>query len=94
MQRMIRRALEAEKPVHTTYDLCLVEARYQAGVQSTLGLDTILGELPEARLTSSELEAESAPSRAPRSRLGYDTILSGKTREPRHLPFEVGTVIR
>ena len=36
-ERMLRRAIEAEKPAHTAYDLCLVEPRFRVGVQSTVG---------------------------------------------------------
>ena len=30
------------KPAHTRYDLCLVEPRFRVGLQSTVGLDTII----------------------------------------------------
>jgi phage tail-like protein len=38
-ERMIRRAVDAERPAQTAYDLCLVEPRFRVGVQSTVGLD-------------------------------------------------------
>jgi phage tail-like protein len=38
--------LEAEKPAHTDYDLCLVEPKMRVGVQSMLGIDSIVGGPP------------------------------------------------
>jgi phage tail-like protein len=74
-ERMFRRAVEAEKPAHTQYELCLVEARFRVGVQSTVGHDTILGEPARLRLAGT-CDTDTAPSRPPRHRLGYDTILA------------------
>jgi phage tail-like protein len=73
-ERKLRRALDAEKPSHTGYDLCLVEPRLRVGVQSTVGLDTIIGDYPVARLACCHEDAPS--SRPPRQRLGYDTVLA------------------
>ncbi|HEX6863314.1 MAG TPA: hypothetical protein VF414_10890, partial [Thermoanaerobaculia bacterium] len=79
-ERRLRRALDTEKPAHTAYDLCLVEPRFRVEVQSTVGLDTVIGGLPVTRLAChgahDELDGE-APSRPPHGRLGYDTVLSG-----------------
>jgi phage tail-like protein len=81
-ERMVRRAIDAEKPAHTSYDMQLVEARFRVGIQSTIGLDTIIGTIPMARLACVH-DADEPPSRPPRHRLGYDTILSaGPTVEP------------
>jgi phage tail-like protein len=77
-ERMVRRALDAEKPAHTCYDLCLVEPRFRVGLQSTVGLDTIIGAYPAARLACPH-EMDAPPSRPPRHRLGYDTILAGES---------------
>jgi phage tail-like protein len=80
---MVRRALDAEKPAHTQYDLCLVEPRFRVGLQSTVGLDTIIGAYPVARLACLH-DTEAPPSRLPHHRLGYDTILASRpTEEPR-----------
>jgi phage tail-like protein len=73
-ERMVRRALDTEKPAHTRYDLCLIEPRFRVGLQSSVGLDTIIGAYPVARLACTE-ERDVPPSRPPRNRLGYDTIL-------------------
>lgn len=75
-ERMLRRALDEEKPAHTHYDLCLIEPRFRVGLQSTVGLDTIIGDYPVARLSCPH-DTDTPPSRPPRHRLGYDTILAG-----------------
>ena len=75
-ERLLRRAIESEKPAHTSYELRLVEPRLRLGVQSTVGLDTIIGGRPSIRLdcgASQDLPA----ARAPRNRLGYDAVLGG-----------------
>jgi phage tail-like protein len=81
-ERMLRRALDTEKPAHTGYDLCLVEPRFRVGLQSTVGLDTIVGAYPVAHLACPH-DQETPPSQAPRHRLGYDMVLAG---EPTQAP--------
>jgi phage tail-like protein len=73
-EQLVRRAIDAEKPAHTSYELCLVEPRLRVGVQSTVGLDTVVGAYPRARLACRH-DQTVPPSRAPRHRLGYDTVL-------------------
>jgi phage tail-like protein len=73
-ESFLRRAIEAEMPAHLRYDLCLVEAGFRVGIQSTVGFDTIVGDLPAWRLPS---EPDlSAPSLPPLNGLGYGTALS------------------
>jgi phage tail-like protein len=93
-ERMLRRALDAEKPAHAAYDLCLVEPRFRIGIQSTVGLDTIIGTVPTARLTCPAEQDQAAPSRPLHSRLGYDTVLGGRGEAPGGLPLPVGSMIR
>lgn len=81
-ERMLRRAIDAEKPAHTAYELRLVPSRFRVGVQSTVGVDTILGDRPRARLAGG-CGSDRAPGRPPHSRLGYDTVLGGAARPPR-----------
>jgi phage tail-like protein len=89
-ERMLRRALEAEKPAHVAYELCLVEARFRVGVQSTIGFDTILGDYPQARLACpNQDDQELPPSRAPRYRLGYDMVLGGVPQPGPSLPLKM-----
>lgn len=80
-EELLLRAIDAEKPVHAQYQLCLVEPRLRVGIQSTVGVDTILGPEPYAVLASAEL-SDVPVNRPPRQRLGYDTVLACK-REPR-----------
>jgi len=74
-ERMFRRAIEAEKPAHTSYELNLVAARFRVGIQSTVGIDTIVGGQPCARVGG--ICTTAAPGQPPRNRLGYDTVLGG-----------------
>ncbi len=74
-EEMIHRALREEKPAHTSYELCLVEPRFRIGLQSTVGIDTILGAWPTARLACVH-DTTVPPSRLPRHVLGLDTILA------------------
>ena len=78
-ERMIRRALDAEKPAHTQYELCLIEPRFRLGAQSTIGLDTVIGAAPSLRLGCASCSSD-APSLPPAGRLGYDSVLSGSGR--------------
>jgi phage tail-like protein len=89
-ERMVRRALDTEKPAHTHYDLCLVEPRFRVGLQSTLGLDTIIGDYPVARLACLH-DTDAPPSRPARHRLGYDTILSAPPARGPHVHLTPGT---
>lgn len=73
-ERLLRHALETAKPAHTAYDLCLVEPRFRVGYQSTVGLDTVIGACPHARLACRH-ESDLPPALPPRGRLGYDTVL-------------------
>ena len=56
----------------------MVEPRFRAGVQSTVGIDTVVGGYPAAQLACTN-DTDAAPSRPPRNRLGYDTVLCGGT---------------
>ncbi|MFB2881588.1 phage tail protein [Floridanema aerugineum] len=62
-ERQIRALIDAEKPGHTQYTLNSVEPRLRVGVQSRLGMDTLVGTYPRLVLNYC-------------STLGSDTILS------------------
>jgi phage tail-like protein len=86
-QRLLERGLRLELPVHVAAEVTLVEPHFQAGVQATLGIDTVAGPAPVMRLCSSEVvspDRAPAPARSPRGRLGYDTVLAGDRRAARH----------
>jgi phage tail-like protein len=76
-ERMLTRAIEQEKPAHIKFELNLVQPGIQIGVQSTLGVDTIIGGDQPTILTCLDDE-DTATSRPPYSRLGIDTILGSK----------------
>lgn len=78
-ERMLRRALDAEKPAQTQYDLCLIEPRFRVGAQSTIGVDTVIGAAPSLRL-GCDCPTAAAPGLPPLGRLGYDTVLSTDER--------------
>lgn len=69
---LIRRAIEAQKPAHATYELVLIEPRFRVGDQSTIDLDTIIG-APHPTLLEC---GEDPPSRPPHQRLNFDTMLA------------------
>lgn len=83
-EAILRRAIEEVKPAHTSYDLRVLAPRFRVGVQSSVGLDSIIGEHPTTRLvgldehgteTNSDGHLRGA-SLPPSSRLGYDTVLA------------------
>lgn len=76
-EEMVHRALREEKPAHTSYDLCLIEPRFRVGLQSTIGIDSIVGGWPRARLACIH-DPDVPPSRPPRHRLGFDTVLGAR----------------
>jgi phage tail-like protein len=85
-QRLLERGLRLELPAHVAAEVTLVEPHFQAGVQATLGVDTVAGPAPFMRLSPAELAAPDrapAPARPPRGRLGYDTVLAGERRSTR-----------
>lgn len=76
-ERMLRRAIDSEKPAHTDYTLHLVEARFRVGVQARLGVDAVIGALPAPQplMGESGPDSDAPPSQAPHGRLGYDIVL-------------------
>ena len=68
-EEMLRRAIESEKPAHTKCDLTLFQPHTRVGLQSTIGLDMVVGGYPTTRL-------------AQRGKLGVDAVLSGTSETP------------
>jgi hypothetical protein len=58
----IRAVLDAEKPAHTDYHLCVIEPRLRVGLQATVGVDAIVA-------------APEPPGRLGESALGVDARL-------------------
>ena len=42
-QALLQRAIDLQRPAHTSFSLVLVEPRFRIGSQSTLGLDSVVG---------------------------------------------------
>jgi phage tail-like protein len=63
IERQIRAVIEDQKPGHTQYTFEKVESRFRVGVQSTVGMDTLVGTYPRLVLNYC-------------STLGYDTVLN------------------
>jgi phage tail-like protein len=68
----VRRIIDAEKPAHTDYHLCLVEPDMRVGFQAQVGIDTIVGGPPP-------------PLRLGATRLGVETNLPGTPGEAGHI---------
>jgi phage tail-like protein len=64
-REMLRRMIEAEKPAHTDYHLCFVEATMRVGIQAHIGIDSIVAGPPRP------LELDGLA-------LGQDTFLGDK----------------
>ena len=76
----VRRVIEAEKPAHTGYDLCLVRPDLRVGFQATVGVDTIVGGPPEPlRLGEAllGLRATLPPPIGGAARVGQDARVGG-----------------
>lgn len=59
-RQALRDLIDAEKPAHTDFQLCLVEPRMRVGVQARVGIDSIVaGPGPAMRLGNVELGHES-----------------------------------
>jgi phage tail-like protein len=91
-EEQLLRAVESEKPAHTQFQLCLVEPRFRLGVQSTVGVDTLLGEEPVAILACAD-RSDIPLNRPPRQRLGYDTVLGCGPGQRGGIPLHPGARI-
>jgi hypothetical protein len=60
-RQALRDLIEAEKPAHTDFQLCLVEPRMRVGVQARVGIDSIVaGPVPAMRLGTGEPGGDSS----------------------------------
>jgi phage tail-like protein len=80
-EQMLRRAIDAERPAHVAYDLCLVEPRLRVGVQSAIGVDSVIAGPVRTVLPAGNQAHDPDPARRPppsrtlRGRLGLDAVL-------------------
>src|SRR5262249_28331302 len=78
----LRRVIAAEAPAGTHADVCIVRPRLRVGGQSSVGLDTIIGDAPHGRLACAEPSAGDRPALPPAARLGHDLVLGGLDPPP------------
>ncbi|MGH7491692.1 MAG: phage tail protein [bacterium] len=77
VERIMRDLIASETPAHTEYVLCKVEARFRVGVQSTIGLDTLVGAYRRLALNQC-------------ATLGYDSLLGGAPEKKGPATIKVG----
>ncbi|MBI4520324.1 MAG: hypothetical protein HY701_05780 [Gemmatimonadetes bacterium] len=70
--RAFHNVLSRERPAHAAAEVIFVEPRLRVGLQATLGVDTILGVYPSARLAATSDASDDAPP----ARLDYDCLLA------------------
>ena len=86
-RQALRELIESEKPAHTDYSLCLIEPRMRVGVQSRLGIDSIVGGPPtpwvldQVRLGLDSYVAEPEPGKikmrvGQTAHVGMNTIIN------------------
>ncbi len=83
VEASIRRSIEAEQPAHTQYELQLVAPGFRVGVQSTLGVDTILGGADARPAALGRLNADAVLAAGERPEPGLDRGLRLGTDSPR-----------
>jgi len=76
-RRVLNRVIELSKPAHTQADLQLIRPTLRIGVQSFIGIDTVVAAYPSETVTD-------------RDRLGRDTVLSASKDEARPPAMRVG----
>jgi hypothetical protein len=73
-RRSLTNLLESERPAHTIYTLELVEPRFRIGVQSTIGLNSVVGRYPQGVTLAGGSDAPTP--------LGSGTVLTGGRGQP------------
>lgn len=91
-ERTLRRAIEAEKPAQTDYDLCLLQPTFRVGVQSTVDVDTIIGATPVTALGCMS-DADPPPGARRSGRLGLDTVLTSAAGGASAMRLAPGTLV-
>ncbi len=78
----IQSVLDAEKPAHTLYQLCIIEPRFRVGYQARVGIDTVVAGPSRSLALGSDqaLGEESVLAGAPVSRVGVESRLGVGTR--------------
>lgn len=80
-RRTLERIIELAKPAHTKGDLQVTEGRLRIGIQSFIGVDTIISDYPAEVVEGTR-------------RLGYDAVLGQSEEEARPPAMRVGARTR
>ncbi len=87
LRRGLENLLRAESPAHTAAEIRYVEPRFRIGVQSMIGLDSVIGRVPQGvTLGETPLGPASVLGPAPHARggpsfaVGGDARIGGRTR--------------
>lgn len=73
IRKAVQEVVDREKPAHTSASVCPVFPRFRVGVQSTVGVDSIVGDISYLVLNRKQPDGTASPGRL--ARLGYDSIL-------------------
>jgi phage tail-like protein len=78
----IRALVDQEKPLHTSYQVCVIDPLFRVGFQSRLGIDTLVGGPPRSLAlgTGQALGPDAALAGPPPSLLGAESRLGVTTR--------------
>ncbi len=76
-ERAIRNIVDVEKPAHTQYSIIKIDPRFRVGVQSTIGVDSIIASYPETFLGSGSI-------------LGIDSVLGSTSTEKTPPTLRIG----
>lgn len=76
-QQTLQRIIEMAKPAHTQGYLKVVQPRFRIGIESLIGIDTVLGRYPDQTITGE-------------SKLGYESVL-GTSSNDKPPTMRIGT---
>jgi phage tail-like protein len=76
----VREILDREKPAHTTYHLCPIEARMRVGCQARLGIDAVVGGPPQPVPLGDGWPLDDAVLPPPPGRRGRSSIIGENAR--------------
>lgn len=80
-RRTLEQVIELAKPAHTKAELHLIRPRMRVGVQSFIGVDSVIGAYPASTITG-------------QGRLGRDTVLSQPAGQASPPPMKIGSRTR
>ncbi|MDZ7268430.1 MAG: phage tail protein I [candidate division KSB1 bacterium] len=79
-EEKVRSLIGREKPAHSDYHLCVIEPRMRVGLQSRVGIDTVVAGPPEVLRLNEELRKRSSLSGIPAGRIGERSQIGVSTR--------------